>query len=336
MGDENPDTILATESDEFIKSSVENLVPIPSESEGESECDVPVCKEFTTFLNILFDAEYESESSDDQSFSNEDVPEKIFSNPLFKEETIPMKIDQHPHNAESDLIESLRIHDSSLIISSKIDSLFDEFVGELTLLTSIPSGINETDCDFKEDIRLIEKLLYNNSSPRPPKEFVSANSDAEIKSFSPSPIPVKDSDSLMEEIDLSFTPDYPMPPSIEDDDYDSERDILIFEDFPRNDTLSLPKIKSFHFDVPSFSRLPAKPPDGDTGILNVKMMGDIFDQKVPMPTLMITLASHQEKSPDLLSHRGLKNFQPSDKCLMMIHGKNIPILDVPLFHFYLP
>nr|GEU61988.1 hypothetical protein [Tanacetum cinerariifolium] len=183
MRDEHPDTVPATESNEFIQSSVENLVPIPSESEGESECNVPAREEFTTFSNILFDADYEVDSSDDQSFSDEDALKKIFLNPMFEEETIPMKIDQHPHNAESDLIESLRIHDSSLIISSKIESLFDEFAGELTLLKSIPPGIDETDCDFEEDIRLIEKLLYDNSSPRPPKEFVSKNSDAEIESF---------------------------------------------------------------------------------------------------------------------------------------------------------
>nr|GFA99987.1 hypothetical protein [Tanacetum cinerariifolium] len=43
MGDEHLDTILATESDELIKSSVENLVSIPSESEGipDNMCDVP-------------------------------------------------------------------------------------------------------------------------------------------------------------------------------------------------------------------------------------------------------------------------------------------------------
>nr|GEZ73257.1 reverse transcriptase domain-containing protein [Tanacetum cinerariifolium] len=267
--------------------------------EFESECDVPVCEEFITFLNVLFDADYEFDYSDDQSSSHEDVPEKIFSNPLFEEEVIPMKIDQHHNNAESDLIECLRIYDSSLIISSKIDSLLDEFADELTLLKSIP---DETDCDFEEDIRLIEKLLYDNSSPRAPKEFVSINSDAEIKSFFPSPIPVKDSDSFMEEIDLSFTPDYPMPPGIEDDDYDSERDILISDDLPSNDTLSIPEKESFHFDIPSFSRHPAKPPDGNKRILNIKMMGDMSDQKVPMPKLMITLASNQEKYPDLLSH----------------------------------
>nr|GFD59535.1 hypothetical protein [Tanacetum cinerariifolium] len=41
MGDEHIDTVPATESHEFIKSSVENLVPNPSESEGENGGDLP-------------------------------------------------------------------------------------------------------------------------------------------------------------------------------------------------------------------------------------------------------------------------------------------------------
>nr|GEZ57362.1 hypothetical protein [Tanacetum cinerariifolium] len=249
MGDEQLDTIPATESDEFIKSCVENLVPNPSESEGENGCDVPSC--FTTFSNVLFNADYQFDSSNDQSLYDEDVPEKIFSNPLFEEEIIHIKIDQYHDNAES-------THDSSVIISSKIDSLLYEFAGELTLLKSIPPGIDETDCDPKEDIQ----------------------------------------------IDLSFTPDDPMLSVIEEDDYDSERDILIREELLDNYSLSLPVNESFRFDIPSFFRPPAKPPDGNTGILNIKMMGDIFDKKVPM----ITLVSHQEKSPDLLSHQGLENF----------------------------
>nr|GFC26569.1 hypothetical protein [Tanacetum cinerariifolium] len=119
--------------------------------------------------------------------------------PLFEEEIIPMKIDQHHDNAEFDLVESLRTYDSSLIISSKIDSLLDEFTGELTLFKSIPSGIDKTDCDPEEEIRLIERLLYDKSSPHPSKEFVSKNSNADIESFSPSPISVEDSDSFMED-----------------------------------------------------------------------------------------------------------------------------------------
>ncbi|GKA98933.1 hypothetical protein Tco_0826870 [Tanacetum coccineum] len=53
-GDEHLDTIPTTESDEVIKSSVEDLVPIPSESEGipDKMCDVPLC-ENTTPLNAL-------------------------------------------------------------------------------------------------------------------------------------------------------------------------------------------------------------------------------------------------------------------------------------------
>nr|GFA31179.1 hypothetical protein [Tanacetum cinerariifolium] len=165
-GDEHLDTVLATKSDEFLKSSVENLIPYPSESEGENGCDMPAC--FTTFLNVLFDADYEFDSVDDLSLHDEDILEKIFLNPLFEEEIIFMKIDPHQFNAESKLIESMLNHDSSIIpSSSKIDSLLDEFADELTLLKSILPGIDETDCDHENEIRLIERLLYDNSSPRP-------------------------------------------------------------------------------------------------------------------------------------------------------------------------
>nr|GFA24823.1 hypothetical protein [Tanacetum cinerariifolium] len=72
MGDEHLDIISEKESDEFIKSSVENLVPNPSESEDLSnigrECDVPVCDDFTTLSNLLFDADDNFSSSDDKSF----------------------------------------------------------------------------------------------------------------------------------------------------------------------------------------------------------------------------------------------------------------------------
>nr|GEY93039.1 hypothetical protein [Tanacetum cinerariifolium] len=232
MGDEHLDTILTTESDEFIKSSVKNLVLSPSESKdlSDSECDVPACDYFTTFSNLLFDADDNFFSSDDESYSDEDISKKIYSNPLFDKEIISMKIDPHQMNVEFDLIESLLNHDSLIVSSSsKIDSLLDEFASELILLKTIPSRIDETDYDPEEEICLIEKLLYDSSFPRPPEEFISKNSDAAIKSFFPSPIPVEDSDSLMEEINLSFTPNDSMPPSIEEDNYDSERDMLIFE-----------------------------------------------------------------------------------------------------------
>nr|GEX14547.1 hypothetical protein [Tanacetum cinerariifolium] len=217
-------------------------------------------------------------------------------------------------------------HDSSIIISSKIDFLFDEFAGELTLLKSFPPGIDETNCHFEKEIRFAKSLLYDNSSARPPEEIVSENSNADIESFSPFPIPNKDSDSHMEEIDLFLNPDDPMSPGIEEDDDASERDIPILEELLDNYSLSIPTNESYHFDIPSPYRPPAKPPDGDTGTLNIKMMGDVSDQNIPIPNLTLTRILNQEKSPDLLSHQGFEAFQPSAECPMIINGKNIPLV----------
>nr|GEY66656.1 hypothetical protein [Tanacetum cinerariifolium] len=297
MGDKHLNTILEKESDEFIKSSVKNLVPNLSESEDLSnirrKCDVPVCNDFTTFSNHLFDADDNFSSSDNKLFSDEDVLKEIYSNPLYDQEINFIKIDPHHFNAESDLIESLFNQDSLIISSSKIDSLLDEFAGELIFLKSIPPGIDEADCDPEEEIRLIEKLLYDNSSPRPSEEFTSENFDSIIESFSPSPIPIEDGDSLIEEIDLSLTPDDSMPPGIENDDYDSEGDIFFFEEVLRNDSLSLLENESFHFDIPLSPRPSVKPPDDneiepDSGSLTVKVVDDIFEHYVLMPRLLPT------------------------------------------------
>ncbi|GJY63846.1 hypothetical protein Tco_0465306 [Tanacetum coccineum] len=74
MGDKHLDTIPETESDKFIKSSVEILVQILSESEGipDKMCDVPLC-ENTTPLNALNEhSEIVVNSNDDNSSSDDD------------------------------------------------------------------------------------------------------------------------------------------------------------------------------------------------------------------------------------------------------------------------
>ncbi|GKC15354.1 hypothetical protein Tco_1012136 [Tanacetum coccineum] len=194
MENEHLDTILETESDEFIKSSVENLVQNPSESEDFSdikcEYDMPVCDNFMTFSNLLFDANDDFSSSDDESFS-------------------------------------------------------DEFSGELAHNDLIPPGINKSDFDLKEDIRFIKRLLYDNSSPRPPEAF-QANSDTIIESFPTFPILVEDSDSLREEIDIFPSLDDSIPPGIESDDFDSKGD---------DNSTSLPEFESFHVDYPNLGNL---------------------------------------------------------------------------------
>nr|GEX91850.1 hypothetical protein [Tanacetum cinerariifolium] len=137
MENEHLDTISETESDEFIKSSVKNLVLIPSESEYffdiKSECDMPDCDDsqttnFSTFYNPLFD---DSTSSDDESSHEEVIHEisfKTYSNPLFNldEEIISSKfnlihnedLDSTPKNDHFDtksyLLESLLNRDESI------------------------------------------------------------------------------------------------------------------------------------------------------------------------------------------------------------------------------
>nr|GEX38064.1 hypothetical protein [Tanacetum cinerariifolium] len=249
MGYEHISTTPETKLDEVIKSSAKNLLPIPSEyevtSDDDSECDVPVKDDsslvFTTFSNPLFDDNDDFTSSDDESLPEEDVPIKnfkVYSSPLFDDEEINSnEIDPHCFNAENFLVNSL---------------ILIQFYQELRKPT------------LMEEIRFVENLLYDNSSPRPPKELNAKIADTIIKSLSQSPILVKDSDSLMDEIDLFLATDDLLPPRIESDGYDSEGDIHFLEELLVDDSIPLPEKESSNFDYhddSSFPRPPPEPPD---------------------------------------------------------------------------
>nr|GEU82609.1 hypothetical protein [Tanacetum cinerariifolium] len=136
MRNEELSTIPKKESDEFIKSSVSDLVPIPSESEdtsrSESVCILPSCDDISlieipeekavTFSNPLFNSNDNFISSDDESLSDEDVPEdnvKIYSNPFFKFD------DEY--------------------ISSDVNPLFDELLKNIESKDSYDSNLDEPD-----------------------------------------------------------------------------------------------------------------------------------------------------------------------------------------------
>ncbi|GKD66935.1 hypothetical protein Tco_1309043 [Tanacetum coccineum] len=78
--DEHLDTIPATESDEVIKSSVENLVPILSESEGipDNVCYMPLynnptpLEAFKEHSETIIDSNNDYSSSDENSYENID------------------------------------------------------------------------------------------------------------------------------------------------------------------------------------------------------------------------------------------------------------------------
>nr|GEZ85941.1 hypothetical protein [Tanacetum cinerariifolium] len=153
------------DDEDYIVSSVENLVPILSESEYfsdiESECDMPDCDDsqttnFLTFSNPLFD---DSTSSDDESSHEEVINEmsfKTYSNPLYFDEEIISSEFNLIHNEDLDsslkndrfdtksyLLESLLNRDTLMDSSPKFDSLLEEFFGELAHTDLILPRINE-------------------------------------------------------------------------------------------------------------------------------------------------------------------------------------------------
>ncbi|GKB28535.1 hypothetical protein Tco_0867936 [Tanacetum coccineum] len=277
MEDEHLDTIPETKSDEFIKSSVEKLVQDPSESEDfsniESEYDVPDCDDsqttnFSTFSNPLFD---DSTSSDDES-SQEEVIDvmsfKTYSNPLFDLDEEIISSEFNPiHNEDLD--------------STPKDVRFDV---ESYLLKSLVNRIDNINLESEGDILFLESLLYDNSSPEPPKAF-QANSDTIIESFPTFPIPNKDSDSLREEIDIFSSPDDTIPSGIESDDFNLKDD---------DNFTSRPEFDSFHV---------AYPDSGDSTIDVVEDIPvDVPDILPTHPALLMDfdfIPSHNDLGSDL-------------------------------------
>nr|GEX20264.1 hypothetical protein [Tanacetum cinerariifolium] len=280
----------------------------------------------------LFDSKDDYTSSDNALSSDEDVPvehskiysntrlefnEEIFSskiNPLYNKvledlDPIPSGNENDHFNVESDLIESL-LNKDIVITSPKIDFLLEEFAGELAFINQISSGVAETKFDPKVNICIIKKLLYDNTSPRPPKELNSEN-DFEKEN----------SGSTTIHTDISF---------LEYESFYDEND-SVFKIF--NDDLA-------HIISSSRYGYIYADDESDSGDLTTKVVDDISDNStsefyVYVPNVLITLPtfylvfetllpyslenkdkvfnpriliSKEEKSPPLLSHWGLKVF----------------------------
>nr|GEX99742.1 hypothetical protein [Tanacetum cinerariifolium] len=195
---------------------------------------------------------------DDESLPEEDASAeefKVYSNPLFDEDEINSdKFDPHCFNVESNFVESLLNHDTFIDSSSKFD-----LSGELA---HVNLEISESNFDFEEEIRLIENLLYDNSSPRSPEELNAEIADTIVESIPSLSIPVQDGDSQREEIDI-VTEDDVLPPSVENDD-DSTNDPLLEE------------ADLFLFDnsIPSGIENSADDPEGDIRFLEELLIDD--------------------------------------------------------------
>ncbi|GKA92701.1 hypothetical protein Tco_0814626 [Tanacetum coccineum] len=166
MGNKELSTIPEKESGEFIKSSVEDLILIPREFEdasgSDSESVLPLSYDFSpifeeksmTFSNPLFDSNNDFTSSDDESLSNEDVPEdvKIYSNSLFEFDDEYISSDVNPLFNKD---ECLAPRDD---IECKVS--YDSNLDESTFLVT-PLSDSKSECPPLNDIEL---LLHQESS----------------------------------------------------------------------------------------------------------------------------------------------------------------------------
>nr|GFA73979.1 hypothetical protein [Tanacetum cinerariifolium] len=179
MGNEELNTIPKKESDEVIKSSVEDFVPIPSESEDTSRSD----------------SEWDLPSLMTSHPSNEDVPKenvKIYSNPLFEFDDEYISSGGKPiFNEVSEDIKSKYSYDSNLnelallvtlLFYSNEDECFDpgDDVDEINAF-DIPLDFEDGYFDSKGDVLYLESFLSDDTTPNLPlKVFL----DRDLRSLS--------------------------------------------------------------------------------------------------------------------------------------------------------
>ncbi|GJS09466.1 hypothetical protein Tco_0366262 [Tanacetum coccineum] len=229
------DTIPATESDEVIKSSVENLVPIPSEFKGISDdtCDVPNCD--NNYVNV--------ESYLEESLINRDtsIVHSSKIDPILKEfvgelahiAPIPPGIVEDDFDSNDD--------------TSSDDDYFEDI--EYVSLEEV-NDVDQEEKEFDlEDIFQIQDVILRE------KLLKISRLISNTESLKDNPIPVVDSDSS--ETSLSFL-DNSLP---EFESFSDHTEETRSGSTTTHANYSLPEYESFHFDNSSLPRPLPEPPD---------------------------------------------------------------------------
>ncbi|GJY49438.1 hypothetical protein Tco_0439394 [Tanacetum coccineum] len=374
MEDEHLDTIPATESNEVIKSSVENLVQIPSESKGipDKMCDVPFCDNSPP-LDISKDqfegfskSNDDSTLIDDDSFSIDDIDYVEASPP--DSELVSLEVVEI-------VIPEVRGIDTDILLTIKDDILREKLlnvnlhIAKIEALKDNPSSSSDfvtkassTSLNFF----LEETNTFDNSLPE--SETFCFNLE-EISSGSPTSylnlsLPDYEAFFYDSEPDLgNFTMD------VVEDIYDNptrEPRVHVLHDLPTHPTRHLDSDFTLSSDSPGSDLVVSFPSGTRNKIFDPGIFIEVQSEKFlsrdefsisfirdPLSPLINTLlpflsknednvfnpgilASNEEKSPHLLSHRVFKAFQLISESPMMISRGNIPILDVPFLHFYPP
>ncbi|GKD12117.1 hypothetical protein Tco_1196524 [Tanacetum coccineum] len=244
MEDEHLDTILTTKSNEVIKSSVENLVQIPSEFKGISKdtYDVPVSEDSSTFNALSDHSEILSDSNNDGTSSDDDSYENI------------EYVEASPLNLEYDSLEEVNDVDQEEKdrLVTNIESLKDNPTPDYVFKSSssFPIPVVDSDSFFEESDTSLSHL--DNSLP----EFETfSDHTEETRSGSTT---THANNSLPEYDSFLF--------EVEPDQGGLTG--IVISDNSNNPLLELPEFESFHFDLdPSFPRPPPKLPDVEISLI---------------------------------------------------------------------
>nr|GEY93892.1 hypothetical protein [Tanacetum cinerariifolium] len=249
------------------------------------------------------------------------------------------------------------------------NSLLEEFADELALISHPPDYDDTRACDIESDIREIEFLLYQGEDsdfkdsidqsyltycddlfvdPKPemftgeqppdysfpsrfdvyPDDFLEIKSDADTfddDSFDSKGEKIKEAELLIDQLDLHC-------------DILSEYDSFASQDFSKDDDLPSPDNEDKDFDPPFYELLVFKEVPNSMRLLPFSFENE---EKVFKPGIYTSKKFHCYFLSEL-SHPGFHVFKVNLILLSLMKifhvqsGKNTPLLDVLLFHFYPP
>nr|GEX47469.1 retrovirus-related Pol polyprotein from transposon TNT 1-94 [Tanacetum cinerariifolium] len=328
MGDEHLDTIPAMESDEVIKSSVENLVLIPSESEGipDTMCDVnlvsnPAPLEAKDHFEIVINSNDDISSSDDDSLYNENIEieddnlrEKLLNVHLLIANIEALK--DNPTQSSELLTKSSSTSPKSFLEETNtLHNSLPEFEKFYFDLGKISSGSTTTHSDISlldyEAFYFDDDHVKEISSGSPTTQF-----DISLSEYDSFIFDFANEEFADELARIISPPEYDcfyfwnLPDPVEDD--------------------QSPLLAYVVWIFVAYLTYPVIPPY----LHPFENEDTIFDPGIPI----IRFCSFKPS----LSHRSetLKKFNTHrshlNECPMIINGKSTPILDVLLLHFYPP
>nr|GFB12055.1 hypothetical protein [Tanacetum cinerariifolium] len=366
MGDEHLDTISATESDEVIKSSVEDLVPIPNHFE------------------IVINSNDNISSSDDDSLYNENI-EYVEASP-HDSEVVSLEV------AEIVIPEEEEIKDDNLrkkllnvhLLIANIEALKDNLILSSKFLTkssstSPKSFLKETKT-FHNSLPEFENFYFDleeissgstttHSDISLPDYEVFYFNDDHIKEISSGSTTTHSDISFFDYDSFVFDPSNDQFPPTDRSDFANEEftdelahiispskyDRFYFWNLPDPGELISILNSGIRENPPSTTRVNLPVEDDYFPLLTYVVW--IFLAYLTYPIIPLYLYSFRNEDTIFdpgntfnrvysfkpgLSHRSgtFKKFNTHrsylNECPMIINGKNTPILDVLLFHFYPP